>query len=105
MSFLVKGKIINVFKEEDFVNTTTGEVKEGRDRVQVLTSKKLNNGTSSFELILFGTKAPELYKDHLNKNTILSFSNGVYQTDNNKVGQFFILDDAENRDLLKNKPE
>jgi len=108
MDFLVSGVILNVYVEEDFFDLKTGAViNKGRARVQILTSKKLNNGFSVQTLATFGTKAPEIYRDHLNKNVQLSCSAGVYQTDNDKVGQYFTLNDAENRTLIqqqKNKP-
>ena len=43
MNVIVQGQLINIFKTADFTNKETGEVKEGKVKLQLMCQTVLNN--------------------------------------------------------------
>ena len=50
MNVIVQGQLINIFKTADFTNKETGEVKEGKVKLQLMCQTVLNNNQKKNEL-------------------------------------------------------
>ncbi len=50
MNVIVQGQLINIFKTADFINKETGEVKEGKVKLQLMCQSILNNNERKNEL-------------------------------------------------------
>jgi hypothetical protein len=50
MNVIVQGQLINIFKTADFTNKETGEVKEGKTKLQLMCQSILNNNERKNEL-------------------------------------------------------
>jgi len=65
MNVIVEGQLINIFKTSDFKDKETGEVKEGKNKLQLMCNTILNNNERKNEL--FDITIPEFrieeYKD------------------------------------------
>lgn len=55
MNVIVQGQLINIFKTADFTNKETGEVKEGKVKLQLMCQTVLNNNQKkmSYLILLF----------------------------------------------------
>jgi hypothetical protein len=66
MNVIVQGQLINIFKTADFTNKETGEVKEGKVKLQLMCQSILNNNERKNEL--FDITVPnEKISDYENK--------------------------------------
>lgn len=63
MSMLtLNGQIINVFDTPESNDKKTGEIREAKFRIQVMTENELQNGQKRFDLVNLSVDKPELYK-------------------------------------------
>lgn len=45
MKIIIQGKLISIYKASDFTNKDTGEVTEGKNKLQLLIAEELANGS------------------------------------------------------------
>jgi hypothetical protein len=75
MSLVLQGKIINTFKSNSGKDPETGAIREGKDKIQVMSSMPMESGENRLELIDLSCNDLAAFKPFLNKN--VSFPVGV----------------------------
>jgi len=65
----VQALLLSIYKSNDFVNKQTNEVTEGKNKIQLLSVRKMKNGSEKKELldISIPSHKVNLYKDKVGK--------------------------------------
>jgi hypothetical protein len=75
MSLHMIGKLINTFKANDSIDPETREKRDGKSKIQIMSSMPMESGEQRLELIDLSCHDIAAFKPLLNKN--ISFAVGV----------------------------
>ena len=84
--FHVEGRVVKLFHQQGQVNRDTGEMLEGKNKVQIIGEVPLTNGSSKFDLVTLTVPKGLDFKEYLEK--VVSIPLGFFSPQKGNIVYF-----------------